>query len=65
MKPIEVLARDICWAEFPIKPKDYTKAAYWRDYVHQDRKAEYIADAEWLLFIIKMLPSLHKCGDAK
>lgn len=49
-KAIDRLAADICWAEFPRRPKDTTKRAYWAG-VHPDRKAEYIADARWLVFM--------------
>ena len=56
-KEIERLARDICWAEFPIRPKDTTKAGYWRG-VHPEKKAEYVSDAKWLVFIAKKLKPL-------
>lgn len=54
MSEIEKLARDICWAEFPVTPKGITKAAYWKG-VHPDAKAAYIEDAKWLIFITKKL----------
>lgn len=59
MTEVEKLARDICWAEFPVRPKrtEWTKAPYWRG-VHPDKKAEYIRDAEWLVFIAKQLKPL-------
>lgn len=57
MSEYEKLARDICWAEFPRKPKDTTKSAYWAG-VHPDRKAEYIEDAKWLVYIVKQLKPL-------
>jgi hypothetical protein len=58
MKPTEKLARRICWLEFfPKPPKGYTEAAYWRG-VHPDRQAEYIRDAEWLVFIVQRLKPL-------
>ena len=57
MNQYEKLARDICWAEFPRKPKEHTKASYWAQ-VHPDRKAEYIEDAKWLVFIVKQLKPL-------
>lgn len=62
MKPIEKLARDICWVEFPNPPKDTTKAAYWRDQVAPEKKAEYIRDAEWLVFIAKQFKPLRILG---
>jgi hypothetical protein len=57
MTPIEKLARDICWAEWPSTPKHTTKPAYWKA-VHPDKKAEYVRDAEWLGFIVKALKPL-------
>ena len=57
-REIEHLARDICWAEFAVrKPKDTTKAAYWR-LVHPSKQSEYREDAEWLIFIVKKLKPL-------
>lgn len=49
-KAIERLAADICWAEFPRRPTYTTKRAYWAG-VHPDKKAEYIEDARWLVFM--------------
>lgn len=57
MTDIERLARDICWAEFPRRPQDTTKASYWRG-VHPTKQADYIRDAEWLVFITKKLKPL-------
>lgn len=57
MTPLEKLARDICWSEFAIRRKDVTKAAYWRG-VHPDKKAKYLRDAEWLVFIVQKLKPL-------
>lgn len=53
MSPIEKLARDICWAEFARKPENMTKARYWRDRVHPDVRAERIAEAERVVWIVK------------
>lgn len=57
MTELEKLARDICWAEFPTKPKDITKAAYWRG-VHPVKQCEYARDAAWVVFIAKKLKPL-------
>lgn len=63
MDAIEKLARDICWAEFPSRPKGETKASYWRK-IHPDAKTGYIVDAKWLVFIVGKLagnPNLGAC----
>lgn len=57
LSKIEKLARDICWAEWPRTPTYTTKAAYWTR-VLPDKKAEYIRDAEWLVFICQKLKPL-------
>ena len=45
--PIEVLAREICWREFAGKKPPEGKIVYWAG-CHEDRKADYMADAELL-----------------
>lgn len=57
MTELEKLARDICWAEFIVKPAMHTKATYWHQ-VQPHRRLEYIRDAEWLVFIVKKLKPL-------
>ena len=50
LKAIEKLAREICWQEFGIKPTWTTRAAYWFT-LSASKRAEYIRDAEWLIWI--------------
>ena len=54
MKPIEVLGREMCWAEFtlPAKKLGTTKARYWRE-LPDETRAGYIATATHLVAIAK------------
>ena len=57
MTEIEKLARDICWATFFRKPKEDTKASYWRK-ITPAARAYYITEARRLVFIVKKLKPL-------
>lgn len=57
MKPIEKLARDICWAEWAGKPpQGMTKALYWK-MLPPDGRANHINNARyWVAIAKKMKP---------
>ncbi len=56
MKPVERLARDICWVGF-FKPRSFgiTKAAYWKSLPQSTRK-NYEADASQFVWLLSRLP---------
>lgn len=54
MKPVEKLARRICWLEFALPVDGTTEVAYWRG-VSPAKKAEYVEDARWLIWMVDRL----------
>lgn len=58
LKPIEKLAREICWRDFsePFrKMVGETKAAYWNA-LSDEKRNEYVRTAQWWLATYRRLP---------
>lgn len=56
--PVEVLAREICWAGFTTtSPRmvSCTKAAYWRE-ISQDARDDYLNEARRFIFLYHRIP---------
>ena len=51
MKPIEKLARDICWAEFVGPQAGNTRARYWMS-LPQETKDAYVVEASRIAFMV-------------
>ena len=54
---VERVAKDMCWAGFSKKPDGHTRATYWR-VLPTETRAAYRKDAEWVLWLLKNVPSL-------